>query len=204
MAIDPAGSANKRSDETGIIGVGGQHFDEDGERLRAPLTFVLGDATLKGTPTEWAAQAYKMARLIDAHYIVAEKNFGGEMVKEVLENYAKLHPEEAKNSQGETFVIKVVHAAKSKETRAEGLVNRYEQGRVTHIISKTVFGDLSELEKEQVNWVPRSRGGKSASPNRVDALVWGGREVDSAVKHETQASDREAVQMVRPTARAYA
>ena len=130
VAIDPAGSKGKRSDATGIIMVGAQHFDEDGNTLDGSRFYVLGRATLKGTPSEWATQAFKAARLINANRIVAEKNFGGDMVKQVLEDHAKLHPDEAVDADDEKFKIDVVHAQQSKETRAEATVGKYEQGRV--------------------------------------------------------------------------
>lgn len=188
VAIDPAGSKGPRSDATGIIGVGVRHFDEEGNHLLASEFAVLGDATLKGSPTEWARQAFKMARLIRASRIIAEKNFGGDMVKQVLTDFAEKFPEEAVDEDGEPFRVHVRHAVKSKETRAEGTVGRYEQGRVAHITSPTAFGDLSMLEKEQVTWVPRSRGGKDPSPNRVDALVWGVQELDTNVVYAATAA----------------
>lgn len=163
-------------------------------------TSQLARATLKGTPTEWAAATYKCAKLIDAHYIVAEKNFGGDMVKQVLTDYAATHPldENIRDSSGEIFTVKVEHAAKSKETRAEATVAKYEQGTVTHVTHPHTFGDLSELEKQQCNWVPKSRGGKHPSPNDVDALVWAVREMDAKVKYEAvSASGRDVMKMVR-------
>lgn len=186
VAVDPAGSKGKRSDATGIIGVGAQHFDEDGNYLPATQFYVMARGTLKGTPTEWAERVFSTARLMRATRIVAEKNFGGDMVKQVLSDYAKLHPLTAKNEDGEDFKIEVVHAVKSKETRAEATVAKYEQGRVTHVTSPTAYGDLSELEKQQVTWVPKSRGGRSPSPNDVDALVWAVRALETKVRFAAQ------------------
>jgi len=203
IAVDPAGSKGKRSDATGIIGVGVQHNDEEGEPLPVSRYSVLLDATLKGTPTEWACQTFKAARLIHATRIIAEKNYGGEMVLQTLKDYAKLHPDECKNADGEQFKIELVHAAESKETRAEPTVGKYEQGLVTHITSElvigsTVVGDLSQLEKEQVTWVPKSRGGRLPSPNRVDALVWAIRACESALKYKAQtANSRDVLRMLR-------
>ena len=59
--------------------------------------------------------------------------------------------------------VKTVFASHSKQARAEPVVMLYEQDRVHHV------GVLAELEDEMVTWVP----GDSASPNRVDWLVWG-------------------------------
>lgn len=186
LAVDPAGSKGPRSDATGLVGVGTQHTDENGDPLQASTFFVLVDATLKGTPTEWAAQTFRAARLMRANRIVAEKNFGGDMVKQVLQDYAKLNPLTACDENGEEYKIEVVHAVQSKETRAEGTVGKYEQGRVTHVLSPTAFGDMSMLEKEQTMWVPKSRGGRSPSPNRIDALVWAVRALEVAVRFAGQ------------------
>lgn len=202
VAVDPAGSKGKRSDATGIIAVGAYHFDENDMPLASSRFAVLGDATIKGTPTEWARQAFKLARLVKATEIVAEKNFGGDMVKQVLSDFAKLHPAETShwNGSGESMadIIKVVHAVQAKETRAEATVGKYEQGRVRHITSPTAFGDLSEMEKEQVNWVPKSRGGKFPSPNRIDALVWAVQKLEAKVRYLAQtASGKDIAKLVK-------
>lgn len=190
LAVDPAGSKGKRSDATGIIGVGAHHFDDNGAPLTRSNLFVLGRATLKGSPNEWSAQVFKAARLWRVRRIVAEKNFGGDMVKQVLSDYAALNPDTCKDEDGMDFKIDVVHAAsnQSKETRAEPVVAKYEQGSVTHVTSPTIFGDLSELEKQQVTWVPKSRGGRMPSPNDIDALVWACRALETKVKFATSMS----------------
>lgn len=185
VAVDPAGSKGPRSDATGIIAAGAHHNDEDGNRLAASRFYVLADGTIKGTPTEWAERTYRVARLTRANRIVAEKNFGGEMVRQTLKDYAKLHPEIARDENGEEYKIELLQAVKSKETRAEPTVGKYEQSRVSHVTSPTAYGDLSMLEKEMCGWVPKSRGGKFPSPNRIDALVWAVRELDKAVKYST-------------------
>lgn len=195
LAVDPAGSKGARSDATGIIGVGAQHTDSDGAPLPQGTEFyVLCDATLKGTPTEWAAQVFAAARLIDAKRIVVEKNFGGDMVVQVLKDYAKQNPKRASDRHGDEYRIITSRAVKSKETRAEPVVGRYEQRRVTHASSPTKFGDLSSLEREQVTWVPKSRGGRLPSPNRIDALVWAVRELDKALKFPSSAAAAKTVQ----------
>lgn len=198
LAVDPAGSKGPRSDATGIIGVGAQHFDENDNPLPGSEFFVLGRATIKGSPTEWAAQTFKAARLWRVNRIVAEKNFGGDMVKQVLTDYAKMHPVESRDHNGEDFKIDVVRAQQAKEVRAEGTVGKYEQGRVTHVTSPTIFGDLSELETQQVNWVPKSRGGRSPSPNDVDALVWAVRALETKVRFAAQtATQREVLRKLK-------
>lgn len=197
LAVDPAGSKGPRSDAHGLIAVGAQHFDENDQPMPSQF-YVLGDATLKGSPLERSAAVFKAARHFRVHRIVVEKNFGGEDVKQGLEDYAKLHPLEAMNEHGEAYKIELVHAAQSKETRAEPTVGKYEQGRVIHVTSPTAYGDLSMLEKEQVGWVPKSRGGRMPSPNRIDALVWAVRALERAVKFRAQtATSRDIQKMLK-------
>jgi phage terminase large subunit-like protein len=182
LAVDPAGSKGPRSDAHGIIGVGTQHTDENDQPLNASRFYVLGDGTLKGTPSERSERIFKVARFLKVNRIIVEKNANGEDVVQGLRDYAKLHPEEGCDENGEEYKIDMEHASQAKEVRAEPTVGKYEQGRVTHVTSPTPYGDLSMLEKEQVGWVPKSRGGRMPSPNRIDALVWAVRACEKAVK----------------------
>lgn len=197
LAVDPAGSKGPKSDAHGMIAVGCQHTDESGAYLNASRFYVLGDATLKGTPSERSERVFKAARFFRVNRIVVEKNFGGADVKQGLEDYAKLHPEDACDENGEAYLIVLEHASVSKETRAEPTVGKYEQGRVTHVTSPTVYGDLSEMEKEQVNWVPKSRGGRMPSPNRIDALVWAVRALESKVRHKATAAGQTTLKKLK-------
>jgi phage terminase large subunit-like protein len=191
LAVDPAGSKGPRSDATGIIGCGAIHSG-DGQ------FYVLADGTLKGSPAEWAERVYKTARLIRANRIIVEKNFGGDMVRQTLKDWAKLHPAEGKDENGEEYRILLEHAVLSKETRAEPTVGKYEQHRVTHVVSPTAYGDLSALEVEQTMWVPKSRGGKFPSPNRVDALVWAIKNLEKGIKYGTaMATQRDALKALK-------
>lgn len=139
VGVDPAGTANKKSDETGIIVCGvinGRYY-------------VLADYTGKYSPDQWAKKAVHAYKVWNADRIVVEKNYGGDMVAANLRN------------QDENVPITEVTSRRGKDIRAEPVVGLYEQGRVKH------YGDLSELEREQCEWVP----GRGASPNRVDAMV---------------------------------
>lgn len=192
LAIDPAGSKGPRSDATGIIGVGIQYTDSGLGRY-----YVLCDATLKGSPTEWAEQVFKAANHIRATRLIVEKNFGGDMVAQTLGDFGKRN-ESARDADGQEYRIVESRAVQSKETRAEPIVAKYEQGAVYHVTSPGIFGDLSHLEKEQVGWVPKSRGGRHPSPNRIDALVWAMREVLQAQKFAaTQASSRDVMKKLK-------
>jgi phage terminase large subunit-like protein len=144
VAIDPAGSANRRSDETGIVVAG----------RRGKEVWVLHDASAKYSPQGWSERALSLYERFNADAIVVEKNFGGDMVRDVIRRTPRF--EEV------TPRIIVKTATRGKALRAEPVVGMYEQGRVFH------WNDLADLETEMLSWIP----GQGDSPNRVDALVW--------------------------------
>jgi phage terminase large subunit-like protein len=147
VGVDPAGSTNKRSDETGIIVVG---IDSNG------VCYVLADLTGKYSPAQWADKAVQAYEDFSCDEIVAEKNYGGDMVKNTLENSRLAGALKPK--------IELVESRRGKELRATPVVAYYERTKVLHVGKR---GDLDKLEDEQTTWVP----GESDSPNRVDALV---------------------------------
>lgn len=169
VAVDPAGSKGPRSDATGIIGMG--RISGEGPQGRDVFS-VLGVHEVKGSPDEWAAEVFKVARHIRANRIVVERNFGGDMVLQTLRSHARNNPLDTCDEDGDEFRLVETRAVKGKETRAEPFVARYEQGLVVHVTSPGVYGDVAPLEKEMCSWVPKSRGGRSPSPNLIDAAVW--------------------------------
>lgn len=142
VGVDPAGTSNKNSDATGIIVVG-QDFDGQG--------WVLEDGTGKYKPNEWAKKAIDLCDKWEADAIVAETNFGGDMVENTIHSVKPF------------MKVVTVRATRGKALRADPVVALYEQGLIHHV------GILSGLEDEMVTWTPES----SWSPNRLDALVWG-------------------------------
>ncbi len=140
VAIDPSGSVG--GDEVGIVSEG---KDDRG------YIYVLNDLSGNYTPYEWATIAINEYHRLKADTIVAERNFGGDMVKANIYNVDRF--------------VKVVevNASRGKEVRAQPVASLYEQGFVKH------NKGLNQLENEMLTWVP----GTGKSPNRVDALVWG-------------------------------
>ena len=126
VAIDPAGTANRRSDKTGIITVGA--LDDN--------AYVLKDSSGTMSPNEWATKAMKDYDRFGADAIVVETNFGADMVRENLRH------------NGFTGRIIEARASRGKQLRAEPVVNLYEQGKVFHA------SDLTKLEEEMLTWVP--------------------------------------------------
>jgi phage terminase large subunit-like protein len=142
VGVDPAGSAGKRSDETGIIVCG----------LLDGALYVLADYTGKFSPQGWAEQVKIAYARWNADAVVVERNYGGDMVRNTL------------TGAGYDGRIVEAHATDGKKLRAEPVAAFYERGEAFHARS----GGLEKLETEMVSWIP----GEGRSPNRVDALVW--------------------------------
>jgi len=125
VAVDPAVTCNKNSDETGIM-VGG--FDDN------DTAYLLDDLSAKLTPEGWAKRAIKAYHDYKADAIVAEVNNGGDLVKTTIK---LIDP---------SVNVKQVRATRGKAVRAEPVVALYEQGRVKHT---KIF---DELENQQTSW----------------------------------------------------
>jgi predicted phage terminase large subunit-like protein len=143
IAIDPAASNNKDSDETGIVVV---------SKTKDREYYVLEDASFKGSPREWAQKAVALYDRHNADRIVYESNQGGDMVAETLRHIRRNVP------------LKAVRASKGKYARAEPIAALYEQGKVYHMEG------MGELEQQLCQYNPEFYKG---SPDRLDALVWG-------------------------------
>lgn len=138
VGVDPSGSID--GDEIGIIVVG--EFDNK--------YWVLDDFSLHGTPKQWSDEVGAAYTKWEADVVVAEKNYGGDMVKSTIEgslNYIN---------------VKLINSSRGKIVRAEPVSALYEHDRVRH---RTLFNDL---EDEQCTYEP----GKDKSPNRMDAVVF--------------------------------
>lgn len=128
VGVDPAGTANKRSDATGIVVVG---------RLKG-IFYVLEDATGKYSPDGWAKKVASLYKKWSADRIVVEKNYGGDLVEANLRN------------EDEYLPITTVTSRKGKDIRAEPIVGLYEKGKVKHA------ADVQSMETEMLEWVPGS------------------------------------------------
>lgn len=124
--------------------------------------YVLADRTLQSSPLVWGQEAIKLYHELEADCIVAEKNQGGEMISTILLGLDK------------RVVVHLVHASRGKQPRAEPAAAKYEHGFVHHV------GPFPQLEDEMCLWIPGDN-----SPNRMDALVWGCKELDLEGEGET-------------------
>lgn len=138
VGVDPAGGGK---DSTGIV-VAGQGADG--------VFYVVGDRSCRLSPAGWAQRAIAAYNTYSADRIVAEKNYGGEMVASTIANVDA------------SARVQMVTASRGKVQRAEPVAALYEQGKVKHV------GAFPELEDQMTQWTPES----GTSPDRMDALVW--------------------------------
>jgi phage terminase large subunit-like protein len=140
IGVDPAATNSDESSETGIV-VAGVSVDQHG--------YVVQDASLRGSPLEWAQAVVAVFDRWQADRVVAEANNGGLMVEQTLRTVRPSLP------------ITLVHASRGKITRAEPVAALYEQQHVHHV------GGFPQLEDQMTSY-----DGTGNSPDRMDALVW--------------------------------
>ena len=125
VAIDPAVSATRRSDETGII-VAGLGIDDH--------AYIIDDFSGILSPMQWGQRAVYAYGKHAADRVVAEVNNGGDLVETNLRNISP------------NVSYKSVHATRGKVIRAEPVVALYEQKRVHHV------SGLGKLEDQMTGW----------------------------------------------------
>jgi phage terminase large subunit-like protein len=147
VGVDPSGSSRLANAETGIVVVG---------KCRRGEFYVLRDYSGHLTPEQWGRRTIDAFQFESADKIVAERNYGGDMVEGTLRSINPSVP------------VKMVTATRGKAVRAEPIASLFEQGRA-HIV-----GSLETLERQLCDWSP-SEGGPS--PDRLDAMVWAAMEL---------------------------
>lgn len=145
VAVDPPAT----SGTCGII-VAGRAVMHD----NMPHAFVLSDVSLRGKPGVWGGRVIDTYKQAQADKVIGEINNGGDMIENTIKTI------------DDSVLFESVRASRGKRTRAEPVASLYAQGRVHHVGDPAKF---RHLEDEQCNWVP----GMTASPDRMDALVWG-------------------------------
>lgn len=151
VAVDPPGGRTA----AGIVVVGELTERAPNGRRRG---VVLEDCSLdrRPSPEQWAARAIDAYHRWEANEIVAETNYGGEMVKSTLRAIDPALP------------VAVVTATKGKRARAEPIAALYPtEGRPAYLLRAAPMPRLTE---EWAGWQPDVG---MESPNRLDAEVWG-------------------------------
>lgn len=147
IAVDPSGCSgdeDKRSDEVGIVVAG---LGEDG------AAYVLEDLSGRHGPSGWAGLVVSAYERWGADCVIAETNYGGAMVKEVI------------RAKGAHLPFREVKASRGKHVRAEPIATLYAQGKVRH------FGRFPQLEDQLLAFSSAGYTG-DRSPDRADAMVW--------------------------------
>lgn len=147
VAVDPSGSGdvdNADNDEIGIVVAG---LGTDGN------AYVLEDCTVKAGPATWGNVATTAWERHSADVVVGETNFGGDMVRHVIETARPRTP------------FRKVTASRGKAVRAEPFSSLYEKGKIRHV------GRFQKLEDELCAFTTNGYIGGD-SPNRADALIW--------------------------------
>lgn len=159
IGCDPAGKKRKTSDRTGIEAVG-LDFDDH--------LYALENRSLRGTPLEWGTALvdcweYWEPRCEGSCVIVAEDNYGGQMVKSNIEGI-KTEGDSRPRVIEKTAVV-------NKSKRASSILRRHEQRRA-HIVGKQ-----PRLESQLCGFKRDVTWEGEGSPDDADAYVWGALEV---------------------------
>jgi phage terminase large subunit-like protein len=144
VGVDPPAS------ESGTCGIVVAALDKEGK------AYVLADCSVNGaSPDGWARVVVRAADAWDADRIIAERNQGGDMVRQVLLAASAKLP------------VELVHASQSKGARAEPVAGQFENGRAF------LAGYFPELEAQLGGMTPGGGyQGSGTSPDRADACVW--------------------------------
>lgn len=178
VAIDPSGGSGPDNDAQGIITAG-----RDG----AGRGWVLADHTVTLDPRGWGDAAVAAFDEAAADAFVAEVNYGGEMVVEVVTGaleraWGPIRSSSTRSTpNGRVTTVEIagrrpvefhlVSASRGKRLRAEPVAAMYGRpndpdtwatSRVLHA------GEFADLEAEMTTWTADA----AWSPNRMDALVW--------------------------------
>lgn len=172
VAIDPSGSGdedNSANDEIGII-VAGLGIDGN--------AYVLEDLTCKAGPKVWGNIGATAFDRHQADRIVAETNYGGEMVRFVMQTARPGIP------------FKKLTASRGKAVRAEPISALTEQGKIRFA------GNFPALEDELCSFTTNGYVGTN-SPNRGDAFVWAMSELFPGMVKEKKEKPKSTYQSVR-------
>lgn len=124
VIVDPSGADDIEDTTADEIGIGVVALGTDGR------AYVLEDLTMKGSPAEWGKVATDAYDRYGANAIVGEANFGGAMVRHVIQT-AK---------PGVAYFE--VTASRGKHLRAEPVSALWEQDKVR------IVGRMPDLEDE--------------------------------------------------------
>ena len=147
VALDPSGAAGHddlSADEIGIV-VAARGTDGD--------CYILADLSCREAPAVWGRRAATAFHDYRADCIVAESNFGGEMVRATIQ------------AADPNVPVRLVTASRGKAVRAEPISVRYAQRQVHHA------GRFGRLEEQLCAFTTAGFSGHG-SPDHADAAIW--------------------------------
>jgi phage terminase large subunit-like protein len=172
VAIDPAGSrARKTADQNSLTEDDRQNQRKNADTAIAVVAlgtdhkfYVLQIKSGQWSPKEWGMKAIKYYHKFKADKIIAEKNFGGEMVEFNIRGINEYDPKACRQLSGRNLPVKLVTASRGKDVRAEPVAALYEQRRVVHCST------FPSAEDQMCSFVDAD---DNEGADMVDALVWG-------------------------------
>lgn len=147
VAVDPSGADDEDNAHNDAIGIMVAGLGVDGRG------YVLEDCTVKAGPKTWGSIVTTAYDRHAADRIVGEVNYGGEMVKFVVQTAKPGVP------------FRKITASRGKALRAEPISALTEQGKIRF------GGSFPELEEELCAFTTHGYLGTD-SPNRADAFVF--------------------------------
>jgi predicted phage terminase large subunit-like protein len=156
IAVDPSGVAGEedtRSDEVGIIVCG---LGKDGRG------YILEDLSGRMAPAMWGKAVVAAFDRHQADAVVAETNFGGAMVAEIVRSAAS----DSDRLIQTPVPFREVKASRGKIARAEPIAALFEQQKVS------LVGRFEKLEAQLEAMTTAGYIG-TKSPDRADAMIWG-------------------------------
>jgi hypothetical protein len=147
VAVDPSGAGDEDNTENDAIGIIVAGLGTDGR------AYVLEDLTVKAGPKVWGNIVATAFDRHQADKVVAETNYGGEMVGFVVK------------AAKQTIPFKKLTASRGKVVRAEPISSLTEHGKIRFA------GTFAGLEDELCSFTTNGFLGAN-SPNRADAFVW--------------------------------
>ncbi len=168
VAVDPSGSGDEDNRENDAIGIVVAGLGTDG------IAYLLEDLTLKAGPATWGKVACDAFDRHEADMVVGEINYGGAMVKHVIQASRPRTP------------YKEVRASRGKVARADPIAALCEKGQVR------LVGYYPELEEELGGFTTIGFIGGD-SPNRADAFIWAMSELFPGIVQERRSGSSERI-----------
>lgn len=169
VAVDASGASGREdlaADEIGIV-VMALGIDGHG--------YVLADRSCRESPAVWGRRVADTYDEFGADCVVAEKNFGGEMVRFVIQSAVANRRVEGQNNVAFRGIsVRMVTASRGKAVRAEPVSALYGDDvappRIHHCDA------FVQLEDQLCGFTTTGYMGDE-SPDRADALVWAATEL---------------------------